>query len=198
MPRRLFLYYCGKYFTLPPGVWKLGREPSWCGVGYRCGHYLVSSCWLHCLHSSVCHHMHTMGANVSLIEVMLTLKWKHVAQSNYFMLHQNFTIYFRISHKDLEYKMCQGCDWSWSWYSFSCFQCARGLEMRLTSTEPDSKYTHSLTSRSGCSGNANPNRNIGFDIGIGGDARWKEGPVMLNPLPSIRNSQNKQNPCTKV
>jgi len=34
----------------------------------------VSSCWFCCLHSSVCHYMHTMGANVSLIEVMLALK----------------------------------------------------------------------------------------------------------------------------
>jgi len=42
--------------------------------------------------------------------------------------------------------MCQGllgCDWPW--YSFLCLQCARGLGMRLTSTEPDSKYTHSLS-----------------------------------------------------
>jgi len=79
---------------------------------------------------------------------------------------QSISCCIRISHKDLEYKMCQGCDWSWSWYSFSFFQCARDLGMRFTSTEPDSKYTHSLTSQSGCSGSANFSRNISLDIGM--------------------------------
>jgi len=58
----------GKYFTLPPCVWKLGTVSSWRFIGHQCYCHPFSSCWLHCLHSSACQYMHTMESYVSLLQ----------------------------------------------------------------------------------------------------------------------------------